>query len=71
MQQAYVGLPLDPRAPTEDGVIVEQQERGTLIHATVVDPWVIFSNPVQPVSVIDSLTLRLRLLAPDMETVQL
>jgi hypothetical protein len=71
MQQAYVGLPLYPGAPTREGVIVEQQERGTLIHGTGVDPWVIFSNPVQPMRAIDALTLRLRLLAPDMETVQL
>ena len=34
-------------------------------------PWVIFSNPVQPMRAIDALTLRLRLLAPDMETMQL
>jgi predicted O-methyltransferase YrrM len=71
MQQSYDGLPLDPNAPTREGVILEKQERGTLIHATVVDPWVVFSNPVQPASAIDSLTLRLRLLAPEMETVQL
>ena len=71
MQQSYDGLPLVPNAPTREGVILEKQERGTLIHATVVDPRVVFSNPVQPASTIDSLTLRLRLLAPEMETVQL
>jgi len=71
MQQSYDGLPLVPNAPTREGVILEKQERGTLIHATVVDPWVVFSNPVQPASTIDSLTLRLRLLAPEMETVLL
>ncbi len=71
MQQTYVGLPLEPSAPAREGVTVEQQGCGTLIHGTVVDPWVVFSNPVQPTSAIDTLTLRLRLLAPDMETVQL
>jgi hypothetical protein len=69
MQQVYDGLPLDPNAPTQEGVIVEKQERGTVIHGR--RSLGHFQQSCSTKRAIDALTLRLRLLAPDMETVQL
>jgi predicted O-methyltransferase YrrM len=71
MHQAYDGLPLGANADGREGVVLEKQERGTLVRSTITDPWVVFDNPIQPPQPIDFVTLRLRLVTPGMETMQL
>ncbi len=57
--------------PRRDGVTVEEQALGALIRSTIDDPYLQLNLPHQQPQPIDHVTLRLRLLAPDMEFVQL
>jgi predicted O-methyltransferase YrrM len=57
--------------PLMDGVFIREQDRSVLIRSTTMDPSVVIRNPIVPVREIDFVTLRIRLLMPDMATLQL
>ena len=67
----FDGAAIAGNAAHSDGVFIEVQESGAIMRSTVIDPCVTVATPVGPRRPIDYATLRLRLLTPDMESVQL
>ena len=67
----FDGATVTGNASHNDGVIIEEQGRATRILSTVVDPFVAIPTPLDPLRPIDYVTLRMRLLMPEMATVQL
>jgi predicted O-methyltransferase YrrM len=57
--------------PRSDGVRIEEQAGGVLIRATLGDPQVQLNVPNDPPRPIDYVTLRVRLLSPDIDFVQI
>jgi predicted O-methyltransferase YrrM len=54
-----------------EGVTIAQQADGALIRSTIADAAVSFANPFPTSRPIDFVTLRVRLISPDLETLQL
>jgi predicted O-methyltransferase YrrM len=57
--------------PNADGIAIEQQGGAVLMSSTTADPFVVFKNPLETPREIDFVTLRVKLLTPDLETLQL
>jgi hypothetical protein len=58
-------------APPTEGVVIEEQGKAVLIRSTITDPFVVIRNVIEPAREIDFVSLRVRLLTPDMATLQL
>ncbi len=69
--ESFDGVVVTKDVPHNDGVFIEGQGSTAYIRSTIVDPFVAMRNPLEPLRAIDHLTLRLRLLTPDMATIQL
>ncbi len=68
--ESFDGVTVVGGASHNAGVSIEPG-LGACIRSTIIDPHVTIRNPLSPPRPIDYVTLRLRMLAPDMETVQL
>ena len=69
--KTYDGAAVTRDAPSIDGVVLEPQGGSVLIRSTITDPSVTIRNPIDPMREIDFVSLRIRLLTPDMETLQI
>jgi predicted O-methyltransferase YrrM len=65
------GIEVTRDAPRTEGVETEEDGKGVLIRSTTTDPSVVIRSPIEPPRAIDFVSLRIRLLAPDMDTLQL
>ena len=69
--KTYDGAAVTRDAPSIDGVVLEPQGGSVRIRSTITDPSVTIRNPIDPMREIDFVSLRIRLLTPDMETLQI
>ncbi len=67
----FDGVGATQNAHPFDGLVLEPQDRTVLLRAMVTDPNLIIPNPLLPLRAIDFVTLRVRLVEPDIAMLQL
>jgi predicted O-methyltransferase YrrM len=70
--RSHDGVSAIRNQPHSEGVVIAaQQGGGAFVRATLGDPWVQLSVPNQPLRPVDYVTLRVRMVSPDIDFVQI